>query len=1110
MEETAPKTESLKELRNKKSAKPSWLRRKCPWLFRWNSTFYYAVFLFLLGILWAAYPMFTNGYTQLLNWDYTWQYIPFTYDYWDTWHLFFTTGHFRLYDAGVFMGTDMIGSGSYYGLFDPFMFICYLFPRSWIPQMYAQMTYAKIMFGGLMMRCYLKNLGIKEWTARIGGLIYAFSGFTTFFEGSPNFTSAMAFLPLILWGVEKVIHERKPTRLILGVTGLGLSCFFYMPIICIFGAIYSLWRYFSTIKTRSAADNGKVIALGVGGFAMGILLSSFSLLPSFRETMLSGRSSSIGTAYLQTIIDALKARDFRTFFALMFEEVGDNPGREMMGLTSFFFPAGGWMRLPLASSDSYDAWTASMFCFTPCVILIFSALINSIRLKKWSHLLIFVLCVFATFTNFCYFFFYGFSGNGYGRWYLVLIPLIVYYCCWAFDLRKDEPRFIPFAASLLALLGTIFAYVFVNHILEGKVFQGYLYNIHNTTYWSSTYHPQKDTSVEWIFFYQLAWVVVEGTLFCIAHRRKWLQYALFGLVAVEAVVMGNLSYAFCGTWSWEYSFAGGVNNVSNSLVMTNKINSEDKSFFRTYSDTYGGNYAHNVFGTHNVQAFHSLMNFDVETFALNNQMKFPGSTKTTYGGKEFYNPGWSGGYNNKRYSTDTLLGMRYYLIENNYAAWKDVEGKSIFLPANVPFGTVEKEDYSPNRDYYRVYQRSADSLPNLGYAVDSDLIYRMGMLEGSQYKNQFFGYYNGWYSFLELERLEHVQLHGAIIDDDVALPDELPVKEVAPKVTSDAELFEQTGLRRRYVGSTDLAMDYYETASDVYDDNGNLLVEGDKLFAASTKPYYHEGLGYFLNHSESSRFNLTSAFMAQRDTGKIVVRARDGGYLNEEAEGCYIEFRFCNSGTSDVRPRVYALGMDQQGNENQTLVFDNKLLTGAHNYQSESCTFGLYVPGRAKQIVFCFGGKGSVSVNPANFYCTITERSKINGLEANLRENALKDVKTDTNVFRFRTRFDKPRVVVTQLGYDKGWGVEATLPNGQKQKCQMLRLNGGLVGFVAPCALDENNAPVDVTYVMRYETPLLNVGVALWVVGVCLYSSFLAGSFILERKRRKKEFSLDA
>ena len=428
-----------------------------------------------------------NSFTQLLSWDYTWQYISFTYRYWDAWHEFFGTGHFPLYDAGLFMGSDMIGSGAYYGLLDPFMSVCYLFPRSWIPHMYMLMTFAKMVFGALMMRGYLRTMGIREWTARIGGLIYGFSGYVTFFEGFPSFASAVAFLPLILWGIEKTIREQKPTLLILGVAGLSLSCFFFVPVLCIFGVLYALWRFFTTVKSRNGITNVRVMILGVCGFAIGLMLGAVSLLPSVRESLLSGRSSSIGSAYLKSIIDSLKSRDVKSFFSLVFEEVGDSPGRELMGLISFFFPTGGWTTLPLARSG-YDAWTASLFCYTPCVILFFAAIINSIRLRKWGHLVVVVVCVYAVFTNFSYFFFYAFTGNGYGRWYLILIPLIVYYCCWAFDLREEEPKFIPFVASLLALAGTIFTFYFTEKVLKDRNFTYAIYNVHHTTYWQTTYH----------------------------------------------------------------------------------------------------------------------------------------------------------------------------------------------------------------------------------------------------------------------------------------------------------------------------------------------------------------------------------------------------------------------------------------------------------------------------------------------------------------------------------------------------------------------------------------------------------------------------------------------
>ncbi len=1104
MAENEKKMPSLREIRQTKPVpKDTFMRRHFPFLFHPGSVFYYGVILYVVGVLWAAYPMFNNSFTQMLNWDYTWQYISFTYDYWDAWHLFFTTGHFPLYDPGVYLGTDMIGSGSYYGLFDPFMFICYLFPRAWIPQMYAQMTFVKIMTGGLLMRMYLKKMGIQEWTARFGGVIYALSGFTTFFMGSPNFTSAMAIFPLILYGIERVIRDQRVVALSLGVFILAISCFFYVPVICIYAVIYALWRFFSTLKTRNKNQQIQTMVLGVAGFAIGLLLSAFSFIPSMRETLLSGRSASIGTAYWHAIKQALKDFDFRMVFGFIFEEVGDSPGRELMGLISFFFPAGGWTNLPF-ERGGYDAWTSCLFCYTPCVILFFSALIHSIRLKKWNHLLVVVLCVFAVFTNFSYFFFFAFSGNGYGRWYLVLIPLIVYYCCWGFDQRKEGPAFVPLVSAALGLLGTVITFYTTEKLLHGVNFYYNIYNVHATTYWQTTYHTASETyngiTAAWYFYYQIALVVVEGVLYCLGRRRKWLPYVFFGLVCAEAIVMGNASYAFNGIWNYKNWYLGGEAHRETSLVIANAIKDNDNSFYRTQCDTCDGSeYAHNVYGLNVPATFHSLMNFDVENFALINQMKLPGSSGTTYNNETYYNPRWSGFYGNKRYAMDTLLGYRYYVIENNYSAWKDSEGNPLFLPANIPFDCEEMTSYSPDRNKYRIYKRSEESLPQLGYAVSSDMVYRLGVIEDTFYKNAFFGYYNGSYSFNELEWAQHVELNGAIVDDDVTLPETIGTPKTSPNIHYDADLLAQSGIRRLYIGNG-LRADYYLTET------------GDGLLPGSSKSYASEGLGYFLNHYEEKTTGVTTALNMRKDRGKLALCPKNGDYFNVDPDGAYFELHFYNSKSSGA-PRVYALGdtFDENGNltgENVCLSFDGKMMPNAANtdyYCAESCTFGIYAKGRVKQIVVCYGGSGSVDVSPGMIYMAVSERSDIEAKEETRHDDALKNVVKGVNDYTFNTAYETDRIVVTQLGYDRGWGVTATLPNGEKKACQMLRLDGGLVGFVAPGVTDDNGVAQKVTYVMEYKTPYSNLSVLCWILGSVSLSGIVITQFYFSSRRKKKE-----
>ena len=74
----------------------------------------------------------------------------------------------------------------------------------------------------------------------------------------------------------------------------------------------------------------------------------------------------------------------------------------------------------------------------------------------------------------------------------------------------------------------------------------------------------------------------------------------------------------------------------------------------------------------------------------------------------------------------------------------------------------------------------------------------------------------------------------------------------------------------------------------------------------------------------------------------------------------------------------------------------------------------------------------------------------------------------------------------------------------------MLRLNGGLVGFVAPYALNEENEALSISYELRYATPNGNLAVALWSVGVVLFAGILGTQFALDYRKKKKATVLGA
>ncbi|MBQ9457458.1 MAG: YfhO family protein [Bacilli bacterium] len=1073
-----------------------------PGLFHIGSTFYFALFVIFLSMAWMGYALITNEFTQMLNWDYTWQFLPFAYDYHDAWRTFFATGHFPLYDGNVFLGTDNIGSGSYYGLFDPFVVALILFPRAALPQAYAILTFLRFAVSALLMRSYLKYLGTSEWVARIGAIAYAFSGFATFMSGFPNVLTATVYIPMILWGIERVIKEQKPGVLIWGIFLEGITSFFYLVVVCIWGVFYALWRYFWTIKSRDRRANVCTIVLGVCSFAAGLMLCAFTWIPSVRESALSGRASSIGSAYLHAVLNSLKSHDFASFFGFIFEEVGDHPGRELMGLISFFFPTGGFTRLPLANSG-YDAWTAALFCYTPLLIAFTMALLHSLRLRKWNHIIAVLLCAYLCFTNMAYFMFYAFSGNGYGRWYIVLVPVIIAYACWGLEQRGESSRAIPILASLLTLAGTIIVYYVADAVLKGVKFEASIYNVHGTTYWQSEYHTASEiydgVYAAWFFYYQLALIFIETVVLLVGYRKQWLPKALFGCLTVEIVLMGNITYAYNGLWSLSRSFGGGTENVQASLKMTEAIKAQDNSFFRAHNDLdQGTSYLSSVAGYKTAIAFHSLMNFEVDDFAFNNQLKNAGSTSTTYGDTKIYNPNWSGSYLHKRFGADTTMGYRYYMIKNNYSGYRSPEGESYFFTPNVPFFAQEIPT-SLNRDRYRVYGVPQDKLPNLGYAVSDDELYYLGHDETRPvYETSFYHDNYGTAAFREMQRAQEVQLWGAMIEDNVVLPG-FEIKKTVPSVLSDQDMLVNYGLRRYAVGNG-VKVRYYETG----------LSQEDKLLPDGKADYAGEGLAYFLNHN--LKFNDLSASASQtvkRDYGKVVLH-QNGEYLNDDPRGAYFEFHYYNS-SKDEGPRVYAIGdrFDETGKlveENAVLSFDHALVSNAVRssyWQNKMATFGLYARGRVKYLCFCYGGSGEISVNMSDVYYIKKEFAEIATVYDTLQENRLQDVQTDVNTFSFSTNYEKDRVVVTTLGFDKGWGGTVTLPGGKTEPLTMLKLDGGLVGFVARGSVGETG-PQTYRYLLRYETPYSKLSAFLWCCGVIGYFGFLGGSFFLAVHKKKR------
>ena len=1092
---------TLSELRaqKEKSSFSIFLRKRAPWLLNWKSLFYYFWAVFFLGLLWMAYSLLNNSFTQIYGWDYAWQNVEFTYQYWDMWHLFFKTGDFQLYATGTFLGSDNIGSNSFYSVFDPFLILCYILPRAWVPQTLAVATILKCALSALMMRVYLRYMGCQETTSRLGGVIYGFSGYLNFFVGFPNFVSFIFAVPMVLVGIEKVLKERKPSYLVWGLFLLGITSFFFLVVVCIWGVLYALWRYFWTLKTRTAKENWQAIGLGIGGFAVGIMLSAWVLLPSLRESTLSGRTTSIGALYLAKLISSFKDLDFPTFFGLLFSEVGGNNARELYPLAAFFFPTCNYLWLPLMG-NSYDAWTSSLFVYTPFVILFFTALVSSIRRKKVSHLIAFALCCYLLLTNFAYFFFFAFTGDGYGRWYIVLIPEIIYYAAQELDRLKKEPKWVLPTGSLVSLALTIMTWVLVVLVVKDQAIAGNGYTYVVGHYYVPGYALSDGViySCLWMVYYQIGLVAIESVVMFYFQHKAYFWAILAGLASVEIIVCGNCSFAYGSSYSFQNSLDGGATTAQALTDDFADISRQDDSYYRSYVNSqYSINEA-NHFGYNGTSTFHSQYNFDVAQLARYSHITGNSTIPGTIFGGSYYTAVWSAYYGAKRFGFDQALNMKYYAIHRDPYLGSDEFTRWNNYADNVPFGSVivsgekNKSDFLIYRNPAIVSDDNDPSTSLIGHAVDSSLLYQAGT--GTIHNCDSFYTASGYSSATidaEIIRNESLYNQGAIIknEDVTALTDAgFAIKEGAPSY-EDFSGFAPV----EYSGTK------YTTNYESY------LTEG--------------GPAAFLENSalvDSVSAMTSGQYNADFDKVVYYPTSGFGNAFNSDVNGAYFLMAYPGKNT-----RIYMIGDTPDGKSNQLLCYEYEMIRSGniHNYNFyagerkngtlENSLYGFYCPGLVRYIVFC-AESSDYSVNPLTGYRPAVlpsdirlykmERSTYDQQVATIKSNALTNVKYWTDNFTCESHYSESRLVVTSLAYDVGWRVYAKDASGKETQLPTYKLDGGFVGFVAPEG--------DMTYHFFFQTQYLNEGVFIAMIGFGMYALFEGIVFLKAWRREREKLSL--
>ena len=1012
-----------------------------------NSLFYYFLLLLVVGFIFFATSLLTESFSTSFTGDYTTQGIAFYLDLYDDWWHFVRTGSFRYYDTNTFLGANNIGSNSFYSVLDPFFFIVMIFPRKFMIQAMAFSTIFRMSLSGLVFYFYLRYMGVSDRSGRLAGVAYAYCGWTAWYLWFSNFTENALTFVLILWGIEKVLREKKPWLLMFALFVSGLTNYFFLICFTMMGFIYAMWRYFQRLKLNSAKDNLVILGVGFVGFLVGLMLACVVVLPSVYIAMSAPRVTSAD--YLESLKTFIKNHDFKNLFNYLFSWKNVDSKleyRQYFPIIDFFYPAMSNRGTPLTryGNETYDNVAGSIFSYYPFLILLIPALIRSCKKKDFWPLAAFVFFAVSLYTPFFYYLFFGFT-KPYSRWTIFVTTSLLTYVAIYFDHVKEEPVWTILLGGLFTLLGMVVASGLASHIV-------------NTV---SAMSMRNDIGLVTTLACVYVVVLTIGMFFLL--NKKWFSQLMFAVIAVEAGIMGALVIDGHGVTTYEEINYGDKKNEA-LAVLSKQINASDPSYFRAIS-TLAADGAKND-GMRNdyngASFFHSLYNFNVVDFVYD-QMIMTSRT------------GWSGRYIEKRIGLDKFLGVKYYYIEKDRTRVKvslDENNKAVYeyIP-NVPLGFEDISGQHPNGYFYTYEDKS-----QINFAFSYDTLYVRNPENGSTPMCSDFASSYSDNAYLAV-RNEEIYLKGAVLTrEDIA-----EIKETAGDDLTVEDIYTVNNMETKPVyrsssyTANDISRKVYTAPSAARDLSIKQLLDiVDTTTGSTSMPGKNDKLQYF--------------FVYEPKAGKAYPYDPEGMiyYINSSYQ-------------SNRKVNIYFIGED-----GKVLTWDNHNDDRSTDASLRRGPRGFYIrkdgdnPAPKLSKIIIVPRWSDINTRDDIYYDSYTAFKARN---QKFSDNPVTDIVYKDNHFSFKTNFTKTRFVTTQIAYEKGWSVTAKDSSGKTASLKPYLSQGGFVSFIAPAG--------EMSYEMDFYPPYLKMGTYISLVGlICFSTSLLAYLYIDTELNKKKLFKL--
>ena len=187
----------------------------------------------LLAGLYAAQGVAPFGPNSLFFGDMDGQYSHFLASFSEL----FGRGAFYTWHKAL--GGEALSWAAYY-LFSPFNFLVLLFPTSQMPIAVTLITLAKAGCAGLSMQLFLRRRAGSRLSVPLSWA-WALSGYLLGFSQNIMWMDALIALPLIAWGIRRILEGRSPWLYLVSLAA-GIFCCYYIGwMLCLYSLLYFLF-----------------------------------------------------------------------------------------------------------------------------------------------------------------------------------------------------------------------------------------------------------------------------------------------------------------------------------------------------------------------------------------------------------------------------------------------------------------------------------------------------------------------------------------------------------------------------------------------------------------------------------------------------------------------------------------------------------------------------------------------------------------------------------------------------------------------------------------------------------------------------------------------------